>query len=101
MKKLFFLIFLPTVVFSLQFEKPLGIVENLQENIQEISFYNEVPSRIKNEKGEPLQVGLPLEYKIDLHKIGDYFFLKDGKVVFRVSFFAPAFLWLSFEFENV
>lgn len=100
MRKLFLLLFLPTIVFSLQFEKPLGILEKLEGDVQEIYFYNEVPNFVKSEKGVPLQVGLPLEYKIDLHKIGDYFFLKNGKTVFRISFNAPAFLWLSFEFDN-
>ncbi len=99
MKHFLILFFLTPFLFSLNFEKPLSFKENLSLNVKEILIDQkfEIP---KEEKGFPLQVGIPMSYMLDLHKLGNYDFLKDGKVVWRISFYAPSYLWLSFEFDT-
>ncbi len=99
MKKFLIILFFPALI-SFCKELPIGLREDLSSNLQFFTIQREIPNDISNQKGAPLQVGIPVSFNLDLHKLGNLTFLKDGKVVWQFGFEAPSFKWLSFEFEN-
>jgi len=100
MRKFLIVLFLPAFIFSFGKELPLGLTENLNSNLQFYEIHKEIPNDLIQKKGAPLQVGIPVSLNLDLKKIGNLTFLRDGKVVWQYGFEAPSFKWLSFEFEN-
>lgn len=100
MKRILFLLLFPAFIFSLNSSQPLSFKEKLDLNVQYFEILEKPPSKIVENKGAPLQVGIPLNLNLELEKLGNFDYTRDGGAIWRMGFNAPSFLWLSFEFES-
>lgn len=100
MKRFLFFLFLPVFVFSLNSDQPLSFLERQSLNLQFYEINQKPPSDVDEIKGAPLQVGIPVNLNLSLEKIGNFSYTREGKTFWQMGFYAPNFIWLSFEFEN-